>query len=220
MRRTVSWSNLFRYIEQAFVIPAEDESIDIGSESDFQQGLRDLLADGAEPGVIRERASEFLDGILADPDRLPRMPRYQKLRTDLRAMKTPQASDVKDLVLTVVNEPPDALVQSSEFAEEKRVLDDALVAIKMTTGFDRAACSAPRGCPPRRPERPRRGARMRRSPRSPIPGRRIASLTSRWSIDTFPRAEKNDRYPHNQEGRVFQAAMAERGLKVRGPRSA
>jgi hypothetical protein len=27
-------------------------------------------------------------------------------------------------------------------------------------------------------------------PRSPIPGRRIASLTSRWSIDTFPRAEK------------------------------
>ena len=48
----------------------------------------------------------------------------------------------------------------------------------------------------------------------------IASLTSRWSIDTFPRAEKNHRYPHNQEGRVFQAAMAERGLKVRGPRSA
>lgn len=133
---------LFRYIEQAFVIPAEDDSIDIGSESDFQQGLRDLIADGAEPGVIRERASEFLDGILADPDRLARMPRYQQLRTDLRALETPQASDVQGLVLTIFNEPPDTLVQSSEFAEEKRVLNDALVAIKMTTGFDRADAAA------------------------------------------------------------------------------
>ena len=133
---------LFRYIEQAFVIPAEDDSIDIGSDSDFQQGIREQIADGIEPGVIRDRAREFLDGILADPDRLSRMPRYQQLRTGLRAMKTPKASDIEDLVHTIFNQTPEALVQSSDFASEKRVLNDALVAIKMTTGFDRADAAA------------------------------------------------------------------------------
>lgn len=134
---------LFRYIEQAFVVPTEGDSIDIGSESEFQEGLRDLIASGAEPGVIREGASALLDGLLGDPERLTRLPLYQELRSALRALKTPQASEIEDdLVVPIFNQTPDALVQSSEFAAEKGVLNDALVAIKVITGFDRANAAA------------------------------------------------------------------------------
>lgn len=128
----------FRYIGHAFVVPAEGDAIDLDSGSDFQQGMRDLIANGAGPGVIRERASAVLEGLLTDPNLLARTPSYGQLRTELRALKDPNASDLTDLVQTIVNQTPDALVQSSEFAVEKGVLNDAPIAIKMTTGFDRA----------------------------------------------------------------------------------
>ena len=133
---------LFRYIEQAFVIPEEGSSVDLSSDSNFQQGTRDLIANGAEPDVVRESASAFLDGLLADANHLERLPRYERLRTGLRALKDPQPDDVTDLVGTIFDQTPDALVQSSEFLGEKRMLNDALVAIKMTTGFDRPDAAA------------------------------------------------------------------------------
>jgi hypothetical protein len=128
----------FRYLEHAFVVSAQGDAIELGSGSDFQQGIRDPIANGDEPRIIRERASAVLEGLLADSNLLAQTPSYGQLGTELRALKDPNASILTDLVTTIVNQTPETLVQSSEFAPEKGVVNDALIAIRMTTDFDRA----------------------------------------------------------------------------------
>ena len=67
-------TELFRFIEHAFVVPADqDGAIDVATESDFQTDLRNAVAAGEATVAIRERAEAFLTRA-ANPQEPPPSP--------------------------------------------------------------------------------------------------------------------------------------------------
>jgi hypothetical protein len=53
-------AELFRYIEQAFVVPAVTPAIDAGRESDLQNSLRSAITKNLPPDQIRSIADNFI----------------------------------------------------------------------------------------------------------------------------------------------------------------
>ena len=136
---------LFRYIEHAFVVPStEDDSIDVSTDTDFQQGLRDAIEEGANPDLIRERATAFLDGVLNETDGngLSRLPEYHELRKQLLALPDPTTAEVNECVQAVFDSDAGDLVTTDQFRSERTLLNDVIVAVKLTTGFDKADVNA------------------------------------------------------------------------------
>ncbi len=130
---------LFRYIEQAFVVPRHNETIDVTTDSDFQNGLLDAISNGADTTAVRKRADAFLDGVLSAPDGnpLPHSAQYVDLRKRLRALTSPSPGTIKSEVRAVFDRDPDSLVRSDAFKAESILVSDLTVAIKLVTAFDR-----------------------------------------------------------------------------------
>jgi hypothetical protein len=127
-------AELFRYIEQSFVIPSATPAIDVGSESDLQKGLR-----GLPPDRIREQASEFIlkqfSSPVADPFHLGTQ--YLSFGSQLLSLSAPETRAVEQLVSKVFGSDASTLVGSGPFMSDKALLDDTLVCVKITTAFDR-----------------------------------------------------------------------------------
>ena len=53
-------AELFRYIEQAFVVPSDKQAIDIGRQSDLQIRLRDAVSERLPRDRLRSVADSFI----------------------------------------------------------------------------------------------------------------------------------------------------------------
>jgi hypothetical protein len=123
---------LFRYIQQAFAVPADTGAIDVASDSDFQESLR-----GEEP--VRPIASRFLDEhpFGEDTSTLRLRTRLLTFSTQLLELEDPGEAAVNRLVRTIFGADARTLIAGTDFIEDKKLLDDLLVAAKLVTGFDR-----------------------------------------------------------------------------------
>ena len=132
-------TELFRFIEQAFVVPAPTDAIDVGSQSDLQTKLRSAISTGQSPNQIRTIASEFLDENFptAGDNPIPIASELISFSTQLLALATPTQKSVNDLVGNVFDSDAGTLVTSSDFLASKMLLNDTLVCVKLLTGFDR-----------------------------------------------------------------------------------
>ena len=150
---------LFRFIQQAVVIPADGEQIDLTTDSDFQDELRRLIAEESY-SEVRAEAQDFLDDIYgggngggdngADGDNdysddyqgsLERVNKYVLLRDRISALLAASAVTddrvnlaVKDVFGTYASE----IVADTQFLTDKKFASDVLVAIKLITRFDLA----------------------------------------------------------------------------------
>ncbi|QIS14524.1 hypothetical protein [Nocardia arthritidis] len=145
-------AELFRFIQQAFVVSGDTASIDLTSQSAFQNGLRDLIHSGAPYTAVRTKAEQYLDTVingpssspgvtsaaLADPG-LARRAKYVDLRAKLLALPCPPQptpAQVDAAIKGVFGQSAADLVASQQFPTERDVSGDVLVAVKLTTRFD------------------------------------------------------------------------------------
>ncbi len=132
-------TELFRYIEQAFALPDPTGSIDTQSDTDFQNNLRNAISKNQSPDQIRSLANKFLDDTFPQEGDNPIRVASSLLSfaEQLQALKSPTEEDVADLVESVFDSDAETLVNSDDFLHDKYLLNDALVSIKLVTGFDR-----------------------------------------------------------------------------------
>lgn len=132
-------TELFRYIEQAFALPSAPNAIDTKSDSPFQTGIRNAVSQHQPPEQIRSLSTKFLDQNFPPGDENPIVlaDRLLLFAKKLRALPSPSKAIVAKLVETVFNDDAETLVASDVFIEDNVLLNDALVSVKLVTGFDR-----------------------------------------------------------------------------------
>ncbi|WP_433521298.1 hypothetical protein ACQPZ2_28640 [Nocardia pseudovaccinii] len=149
---------LFRFIQQEFVVPDGGDAVDLTTKSAFQIKLRDLIKTGPY-SAVRVEAEKYIDGVVAgstatlvDPG-LARLAKYTDLRVKLLALPasaqgltgTPPptlSTRVSKAIKDVFAQEPADLVASQKFKDELAVSSDVLVAVKITTRFDRVDAPA------------------------------------------------------------------------------
>jgi hypothetical protein len=132
-------AELFRYIEQVFIVPTSTATIDVGRESDLQTSLRTALAQQLPPEEVRGIANKFIErnfpSVSADPLHLGR--KLLAARRKLLDM-VPAGRDATDKTFKgVMGGNIHAVAGSSDFAADKALLDDTLVCVKIVTGFNK-----------------------------------------------------------------------------------
>lgn len=132
-------TELFRYMEQSFVLPAATDSIDVSNESSFQTDLRGALQDGAPPAQLRELANTFLSDNFPSPtaDPFALSKKLSVFRSKVLGLATPDVHAVDKLLNEIFGQTGQQLVDSNDFLGDMERLDDAMVAIKLATGFDK-----------------------------------------------------------------------------------
>src|ERR1700754_3579574 len=161
---------LFRFIQQAVVVPADGAQIDLTTDSKFQHKLRDLVASGSYSDV-RAEAEDFLDDIYGGgnggggngggngddgdddysddyPGSLQRVHNYLLLRDKLLTLlaTSPVTDNIVNLaVKDVFGKYARELATSPESPTDKTFASDVLVAVKLITRFDLDAVGAVTG---------------------------------------------------------------------------
>ena len=137
-------AELFRYIEQSFVLPAATDSIDVSNESDFQTNLRAAVEKAAPPEQLRELAYTFLSDTFPAPtsDPFTLGTKLSAFRTAMLALATPDAHAIDKQLNQTFGQTPRQLIDSDDFLADMERLDDAMVAIKLATGFDKVNAAA------------------------------------------------------------------------------
>jgi hypothetical protein len=132
-------SELFRYIEQAFVLPAITPGIDVSGESDLQHSLHSAISRHLPPIEIRGIASDFLDKHFPSPATAPfRLgSQYLSFRSKWRAEFSTTSPNINNVISNVFDSKVGKLTASKAFLSDKALLNDTLVAVKLVTGFDR-----------------------------------------------------------------------------------
>jgi hypothetical protein len=132
-------TELFRYIEQSFIVPTSKSTIDVERKSDLQSKLRTALAQQAPPEEVRGIANKFIErnfpSVSADPLHLG-----QKLLAARRQLLNMASADRDATDKTfegVMGRKIHAVAGSSDFAADKALLDDTLVCVKIVTGFNK-----------------------------------------------------------------------------------
>jgi hypothetical protein len=132
-------AELFRYIEQSFVVPSPTRPIDVGRESDQQNRLRGAISQHVPPDRIRGIANDFIlkhfSSPVADPFQLGK--KCLSFAYQLLALPSPGKDAIDQLVSKVFDSDARTLVGSKAFVEDKALLDDSLVSVKIATAFDR-----------------------------------------------------------------------------------
>lgn len=131
-------AELFRYIERNFVAPSGKEAIDVGRQSDLQNSLRDAISER----LPRDRLRSMADGFITEHFRSPRedpLQIGQQLRSFRERLAQPlDGTDaINQLIAATFNSDARGLVASDAFLADKALLDDILVSVKISTGFDR-----------------------------------------------------------------------------------
>ncbi|MFD6156135.1 hypothetical protein ACFWF7_24365 [Nocardia sp. NPDC060256] len=142
---------MFRFIQQAFVVSDSGNAIDLTSQSAFQKRLRELMS--GPYALVRAEAEKYLDGVTGTPtgtltdSGLARLSKYADLRAKLLALTatsftttpppTPLPAKVNKAIKDVFGVEAADLVASQPFKDELAVSGDVLVAVKITTRFDR-----------------------------------------------------------------------------------
>lgn len=130
--------DLFRYVEHAFAIPQAISVVDVANQSHFQSSLRDAASQEGYPGV-RRAAEAFLDSTFPSPtdDPLAGSAGYRRFRTALDLLEPVDRAAITALVSEVFGQDLDQLTHSDQFRSDKQVMENAVLAVKVATGFDR-----------------------------------------------------------------------------------
>jgi hypothetical protein len=131
---------LFRYIEQSFVVPPTNlNAIDVSNSSDFQNKLRrDLQQEKNGSLQLRKDAENFIErNPVEDADSLRLGQQYLDFHDHLLGLTSVSADDIKGAIEEIFDSSTTDLVSSRAFNNDKQFLNDLIVAVKMSTGFDK-----------------------------------------------------------------------------------
>lgn len=131
-------ADLFRYVEHAFAVPQATLAVDVANQSHFQSSLRDAASEDGYASV-RRAADAFLNSTFPSPtdDPLAGSADYRRFRTELVVLDPVDRAAVTALVSEVFGQDVDQLTHSDQFRTDKQVIQNAVLAVKVTTGFDR-----------------------------------------------------------------------------------
>jgi len=128
---------LFRYIEQSFVVPpANIDTIDVSDTSDFQKKLRSDLKKG-NFSELRKEAENFIEKYSVGETSLGLGKQYLDLHKKLLGFTSVTENDIKDAIEKIFQSSATDLVSSLAFRKDKQFLNDLIVGVKMVTGFDK-----------------------------------------------------------------------------------
>jgi hypothetical protein len=131
---------LFRYIEQSFVVPPTNlNAIDVSNSSDFQNKLRRDLQQKKNGSLqLRKDAENFIErNPVEDADSLSLGQQYLNFHNHLLSLTSVSADDIKGAIEEIFDSSTTDLVSSRAFNNDKQFLNDLIVAVKMSTGFDK-----------------------------------------------------------------------------------
>ena len=144
--------DLFRYIEHDFAIPAAADAIDTANDSDFQTSLGEAAARASEGGDPRAAGRArgttggpvavrgLPRGVLPVPDSRPNAlgDRLEALTTALGSLDSVTSTTVEAAVVEAFGRSSGQVVAGDDFAADRALLENSVVAVKLSTGFDRA----------------------------------------------------------------------------------
>jgi len=136
--------DLLRYIEHDFASPVRTDAIDLANDSDFQQALATAAegqGDGEQaPGEeVRALARAFLEDHYPTPTTEPAGlgDRLADLRGELRGSETIDPASVRRSVSDLFGGQAQDVVAGDDFTSDRTLLQNAAVAVKLLTAFDR-----------------------------------------------------------------------------------
>jgi hypothetical protein len=143
--------DLFRYIEHDFAVPAAADAIDVANDSDFQSSLGEAATPAGDGGpraageptaaqAVRSLSEAYLaehfPSPTADPTALG--DRLEALTAALGALDRVTSAAVEDAVVEAFGGSSEQVVIGDDFAADRALLENSVVAVKLSTGFDRA----------------------------------------------------------------------------------
>ena len=138
-------TELFRYIEQSFVRPAsKDNSISLDADSDFQNKIRRERNQPSAGEKIRKEAQDFIAakfatsprGSLRLGDQLLQLHK-DVLNKDVLDLRSPYIASIDHLTEQIFHTNARELIHSATFKQDKETLSDSIIAVKLTTAFDK-----------------------------------------------------------------------------------
>lgn len=129
--------DLFRYIEHDFALPARTDAIDVVNQSDFQVSLASATQGGAPSHRVRELAEAFLNSTFASPtdDPTALAAPLNTLPRRLRKLTSVDLPSVRQEVKKAFGQPAGQLASSADFRSDEELLQNAVLAVKLVTGF-------------------------------------------------------------------------------------
>lgn len=130
--------DLFRYIEQSFVIPsAKIEAISVESNTDFQTKTKEKLTSGsATTPEIRKLANDFIDtNYSATGQVFKNGNSLLAFHKQLLNLSTAGKDQISKLAEKIFGSPVNNIVGTDDIQKDTNLLNDLLIAVKMSTGF-------------------------------------------------------------------------------------
>lgn len=130
---------LIRYIEHSYVLPAlEDNAIKVEDDSDFQNKIREQRDGSSGEETIREDATAFIYKHFPQWNTsFPLKDPLLRFHSEIKDVKDLDSGKVVELINVGFGEEAQTLVQSEAFRNQKQLLNDGIVAIKITTAYDK-----------------------------------------------------------------------------------
>lgn len=132
--------DLFRYIEQSFVVPpANLNAIDVSDSSDFQKKLlSDLQLNPPNSPELRKEAENFIEkNPVVNNGSIRLQQQYLDFHDKILSMTSVSKNDIKDSIEKIFDSSVKDLVSSDAFKKDRQFLNDLIIAVKMVTGFDK-----------------------------------------------------------------------------------
>ncbi|MFG2563228.1 hypothetical protein [Streptomyces sp. NPDC048496] len=138
-------ADMFRYIEHDFAVPARTDAIDTTNGADFQVALEQAVnsSDGADRerpvaervrAIAREFLARHFSSPTADPTTLGE--RLAGLEAAVEVLPAVSVTSVGRLVEDTFGGTADRVVAGRDFKSDLELLQNAVVAVKLVTGFD------------------------------------------------------------------------------------
>jgi hypothetical protein len=129
--------DLFRYIEHQFVVPAEAPSISVENQSALQETIENHITSG-EPEQIPLAAREFLARHFPSPsaDPIGLGAALTEFESTLAATPDITVAALDEIVEDTFGRSAPQLATSAEFSADRETLENALLAVKLTTAFN------------------------------------------------------------------------------------
>lgn len=133
--------DLFRYIEQSYVVPSANlNAIEVRVDSsDFQNKLRnDLQSNSFDSTNIRKEVENFIEeNSLQSTNSSSLRQQYLDFHDTLLGLSNVSTGDLENVIEQIFGSQIGDLVSSDAFKDDKRLLNDLIIAVKMVTGFDK-----------------------------------------------------------------------------------
>jgi hypothetical protein len=132
-------TDLFRYIEQSYIVPpANINAIDVSDSSDFQNKIRNDGQSNKSNQDIRHEAENFIaKNPVSDTNFIRTSQQYLDLHERLLALPSSATDNIDAVIENVFDDSAANLAASDAFKKIKHFLNDLIIAVKMTTGFDK-----------------------------------------------------------------------------------